>query len=43
MRDRVDAVVAVVGSLLWRGFGLFLFILGGLSTVDREKMITGSL
>jgi len=40
MRDRVDAVVAVVGSLLWRGFGLFLFILGGSAGVGA--VVSGS-
>jgi len=40
MRDRVDAVVAVVGSLVWRGFGLFLFILGGSAGVGA--VVSGS-
>lgn len=28
-KDRVKAVGAVLATLAWRGFGLFLFILGG--------------
>jgi hypothetical protein len=40
MRDRVDAVLAVVGSLVWRGFGLFLFILGGSAGVGA--VVSGS-
>jgi hypothetical protein len=46
MRDRVDAVLAVVGSLVWRGFGLFLFILGGsagVGAVVSGSWITGVL
>jgi hypothetical protein len=40
MRERVDAVLAVVGSLVWRGFGLFLFILGGSAGVGA--VVSGS-
>jgi hypothetical protein len=29
MKTRVNEVLTVLGSLAWRGFGLFLFILGG--------------
>jgi hypothetical protein len=29
MKARIKEVLAVFGSLVWRGFGLFLFILGG--------------
>ena len=29
MPNRFQRVLAVLGSLAWRGFGLFLFILGG--------------
>lgn len=29
MKARIDAVLAVLATLAWRGFGLFLFILGG--------------
>jgi hypothetical protein len=28
LMDRVREVVAVLGAIVWRGFGLFLFILG---------------
>jgi hypothetical protein len=40
MKDRIDAVLAVLGSLLWRGFGLFLFILGGSAGVGA--VVSGS-
>ena len=40
MKERIDAVVAVLGSLLWRGFGLFLFILGGSAGVGA--VVSGS-
>ena len=29
LKERTIEVVEVVGTLLWRGFGIFLFILGG--------------
>lgn len=29
IKNRSKAVLAVLATLLWRGFGLFLFILGG--------------
>jgi hypothetical protein len=29
MNERIKAVLDVLGALAWRGFGLFLFILGG--------------
>jgi hypothetical protein len=44
MRDRWVAVLDVVGALLWRGFGLFLFILGGsagVGAVVADSWITG--
>lgn len=40
MRDRIDAILAVVATLLWRGFGLFLFILGGSAGVGA--VVSGS-
>jgi hypothetical protein len=40
MRERVEAVSAVVATLLWRGFGLFLFILGGSAGVGA--VVSGS-
>ena len=40
MRDRWVAVLDVVGALLWRGFGLFLFILGGSAGVGA--VVSGS-
>jgi hypothetical protein len=38
--ERVKAVVAVLGELAWRGFGIFLFILGGSAGVGAA--LTGS-
>ena len=29
MRERLIEIADVLGALVWRGFGLFLFILGG--------------
>jgi hypothetical protein len=29
MKTRLNAVGGVLGAIAWRGFGLFLFILGG--------------
>ena len=29
LKTRLKAVQGVLGAILWRGFGLFLFILGG--------------
>ncbi len=29
MKSRLNAVGGVLGAIVWRGFGLFLFILGG--------------
>ena len=40
MRDRWVAVLDVVFALLWRGFGLFLFILGGSAGVGA--VVSGS-
>lgn len=40
MRERLEAVVTVLLTLLWRGFGLFLFILGGSAGVGA--VVSGS-
>ena len=40
MRERVIEVLAVLGALAWRGFGLFLFILGGSAGVGA--VVSGS-
>lgn len=40
MRERINEVLAVVGSLAWRGFGIFLFILGG--AAGSGAVITGN-
>jgi hypothetical protein len=40
MRERFFDVLAVLGSLAWRGFGLFLFILGGSAGVGA--VVSGS-
>lgn len=29
MKERINEILGVLGALAWRGFGLFLFILGG--------------
>lgn len=39
-KDRVDAVLEVLATLVWRGFGLFLFILG--SAAGTGAIVTGS-
>jgi hypothetical protein len=38
--QRLKAVVAVLSELVWRGFGIFLFILGGSAGVGAA--LTGS-
>lgn len=40
MQDRIKEVIAIVGSLAWRGFGVFLFILGG--AAGSGAVITGN-
>lgn len=40
MKTRITEILAVLGSLLWRGFGLFLFILGGSAGVGA--VVSGS-
>lgn len=40
MNARLREVLSVLGSLLWRGFGLFLFILGGSAGVGA--VVSGS-
>lgn len=40
IKDRSGQILAVVAALLWRGFGIFLFILGGSMGVGAA--ITGS-
>lgn len=39
IKSRAKAVGAVLATLLWRGFGLFLFILGG--AAGTGAVITG--
>lgn len=39
-KNRMSEVVAVVLELIWRGFGLFLFILGG--AAGTGAIVTGS-
>lgn len=39
MRDRINKTLAVVGALAWRGFGIFLFIIGG--AAGSGAIITG--
>jgi len=40
MKARIKEVADVVGSLAWRGFGVFLFILGG--AAGTGAVITGN-
>ena len=40
MKERSIEILAVLGSLVWRGFGLFLFILGGSAGVGA--VVSGS-
>lgn len=40
IKSRAKAVADVVATLIWRGFGLFLFILGG--AAGTGAIVTGS-
>jgi hypothetical protein len=40
MRERFIEILAVLGALAWRGFGLFLFVLGGSAGVGA--VVSGS-
>lgn len=40
VKNRLSEVAAVVAELVWRGFGLFLFILGG--AAGTGAIVTGS-
>jgi hypothetical protein len=40
VKDRIKAVTGVLTELAWRGFGIFLFILGGSAGVGAA--LTGS-
>jgi hypothetical protein len=40
LKSRASEVAAVVAELIWRGFGLFLFILGG--AAGTGAIVTGS-
>lgn len=39
MKDRIKEVLSVLGTLAWRGFGVFLFIIGG--AAGSGAVITG--
>jgi hypothetical protein len=39
MKERIEQVLAVLGTLVWRGFGVFLFIIGG--AAGSGAVITG--
>lgn len=39
MQERIRKILAIVGTLAWRGFGIFLFILGG--AAGSGAVITG--
>lgn len=38
--NRIKEILAIIGALAWRGFGVFLFILGG--AAGSGAVITGS-
>lgn len=40
IKTRTDAVIAVLATIIWRGFGLFLFILGG--AAGTGAIVTGN-
>ena len=40
MRERISEIFAVLGSLIWRSFGVFLFIVGG--AAGSGAFITGN-
>jgi hypothetical protein len=40
MSERLRKIIAIIGALAWRGFGVFLFILGG--AAGSGAVITGS-
>jgi hypothetical protein len=40
MQERIREVLSIVGTLVWRGFGVFLFILGG--AAGSGAVITGN-
>jgi hypothetical protein len=40
MRERINEIFSILGLLAWRGFGVFLFILGG--AAGSGAVITGN-
>lgn len=40
MRERIREITKIIGTLAWRGFGVFLFILGG--AAGSGAVITGN-
>jgi len=40
MRERITQIFAILGTLAWRGFGIFLFILGG--AAGSGALLTGN-
>ena len=40
MKQRLNDIIAVLGALVWRGFGLFLFLLGG--SAGAGAVVSGS-
>lgn len=39
MRTRITEILSILGTLVWRGFGVFLFIVGG--AAGSGAVITG--
>ena len=40
MKKRLNQIFSVLGTIIWRGFGVFLFIIGG--AAGSGAVITGS-
>jgi hypothetical protein len=39
MQERIKEIIEIIGALAWRGFGVFLFIVGG--AAGSGALITG--
>jgi hypothetical protein len=40
MRERINEIISILGTIAWRGFGVFLFIMGG--AAGSGAVITGN-
>ena len=43
IKSRLNAVGGVLGAIVWRGFGLFLFILGGAAGTGAGAEVDAAL